>query len=156
MKGRRRIAGTALAGALLCLASAASGQNGPGPGFEITSSGAALEVRFHGIPLKSVRADDNQNALALDFNQPVDPAIFDRLNGALPGWVAMAYSNYDNGVIRAARPVTFLTRPEIDGFSLRMEPRGPVAPAQQPAPFQAAPYQQQGAPYPQQPQPYPP
>jgi len=151
----------ALAGASLCFASAASGQNGPG--FEIVNTGGnGLEVRFHGVPLKSVRADDNQNALALDFNQPVDPAIFDRLNGALPGWVAMAYSNYDNGVIRAARPVTFLTRPEIDGFSLRMEPRGPVAPMRQ-APFQPAPYQQgapmpQGgpAPYPPQQQPYPP
>jgi hypothetical protein len=160
MKGRGGIAGTALAGALLCLASAASGQNGPAPGFEIANSGAGIEVRFHGVPLKSVRADDNQNALALDFNQPVDPAIFDRLNRAVPGWIAMAYSNYDNGVIRAARPVTFLTRPEVDGFSLRMEPRGPVAPAQQPAPFQqAAPYPQQ-QPYPPQggppPQPYPP
>ena len=162
MKSRGSFAGTALAGALLCFASAASGQNGPAPGFEITNNGAGLEVRFHGVPLKSVRADDNQNALALDFNQPIDPAIFDRLNGALPGWIAMAYSNYDNGVIRAARPVTFLTRPEVDGFSLRMEPRGPVAPAQQPAPFQQAtpypqqqPYPPQGGPYPQQ-QPYPP
>ena len=120
MRGWNRFAGAALAGAVLCLASAASGQNGPAPGFEVTSSGAAIELRFHGVPLKSVRADDNQNALALDFNQPVDPAIFDHLNGALPGWIAMAYSNYDNGVIRAARPVTFLTRPEVDGFSLRM------------------------------------
>jgi len=164
MAGRGSMAGTALAGALLCLATTASGQNGPGPGFEVVSSGNALEVRFHGVPLKSVRADDNQNALALDFNQPVDPAIFDRLNGALPGWIAMAYSSYDNGIIRAARPVTFLTRPETDGFSLRLEPRGPVAQA---APFQAAPYQQGGAPAyaqgaPQQPyppgqgQPYPP
>jgi hypothetical protein len=164
MKGRGSIAGTALAGALLCFASAASGQNGPAASFDITNSGAGVEVRFHGVPLKSVRADDSQNALALDFNQPVDPAIFDRLNAALPGWIAMAYSNYDNGVIRAARPVTFLTRPEADGFSLRMEPRGPVAPARQPAPFQQAPpqgvpYPPQGAPYPVQggpPQPYPP
>jgi hypothetical protein len=160
MQGWGSKAGLALASALVCLATAASAQNGPG--FEIVGSGAALEVRFHGIPLKSVRADDNQNALALDFNQPIDPGIFDRLNSALPGWIAMAYSNYDNGVIRAARPVTFLTRPEIDGFSLRLEPRGPVA--QQSAPFQPAPYPQQqpqggpppgGAPYPPQ-QPYPP
>ena len=112
-------------------------------------------TRASGIPLKSVRADDNQNALALDFNQPVDPAIFDRLNSALPGWIAMAYSNYDNGVIRAARPVTFLTRPEIDGFSLRLEPRGNVGPAPQPAPFQPAPFQQQGGPYPPPGAPYP-
>jgi len=149
----------ALIGAALCLASAASGQNGPAPGFEIVSNGPALELRFHGVPLKSVRADDNQNALALDFNQPVDPAIFDRLNGALPGWIAMAYSNYDNGVIRAARPVTFLTRPEPDGFSLRMEPRGPVTATPAPAPFQQAPYMAQAGghyPPPGTPAPYPP
>src|SRR6186713_925464 len=54
-----------------------------GPGFEVVSNGAVLELRFHGVPLKSVRADDNQNALSLDFRQPVDPVIFDRLNGAL-------------------------------------------------------------------------
>ena len=164
MRGWNRFTGAALAGAVLCLATTASGQNGPAPGFEVVNSGAGIEVRFHGVPLKSVRADDAQNALALDFSQPIDPAIFDRLNGALPGWIAMAYANYDNGVIRAARPVTFLTRPEIDGFSLRLEPRGPVAAPMQPAPFQQAPYQPQGAPYPaqggsypQQPQqPYPP
>ncbi len=156
MTGRGSIAGTALAGALLFLASSASGQNGPG--FEVTGNGNALELRFHGVPLKSVRADDSQNALALDFNQPIDPAIFDRLNGALPGWIAMAYSSYDNGVIRATRPVTFLTRPEIDGFSLRLEPRGPAPQAApfQPAPYQAAPAAQGGAPYPQQPYPPPP
>jgi len=172
------MAGAALAGACLCLASAASGQNGPAPGVEVVGNGPALELRFHGVPLKSVRADDNQNALALDFTQPVDPAIFDRLNGALPSWIAMAYASYDNGVIRAARPVTFLTRPEIDGFSLRLEPRvttaqqtpfqaapngsGPApapvqiapAPAPQQYPPQQQPYPQQGGPYP--PQQYPP
>ena len=77
-----------LAVALACaLASHASAQ---APGFEVVNNSAVLELRFHGIPLKSVRADDNQNALSLDFNQPIDPAIFDRLNGALPGWIAMA------------------------------------------------------------------
>lgn len=165
MKVRERIAGTALAGALLCLASAASGQGAP-PAFEVVSSGPALELRFHGIPLKAVRADDNQNALALDFNQAVDPAVFDRLSGALPAWISMAYSNYDNGVIRAARPVTFLTRQETDGFSLRMQPRDaappfnaapsyaapPGAPQSMPAP---APYPPQ-QPYPPQAQQYPP
>jgi len=177
MTGRGRMAGVALASTLLFLASAASGQNGPAPGVEVVANGPALELRFHGVPLKSVRADDNQNALALDFTQPVDPAIFDRLNGALPSWIAIAYSSYDNGVIRAARPVTFLTRPEIDGFSLRLEPRVTTAQA---APFQAAPggsapapnpqqsapppqqysqqqqYPQQQQPYPQQGGPYPP
>jgi len=158
MTFRGSIAGTALAGAVLCFASAATAQNGPG--FEIVSNGPALELRFHGIPLKSVRADDGQNALALDFTQPVDPAILDRLSGALPGWIAIAYSNYDNGIIRAARPVTFLTRPEPDGFSLRLQPRGPAAAPQAP-PYQPPPYSQQaGGPYPAPqsypPQPYPP
>ncbi len=166
MTGRGSIVGVALAGAILAFASAASGQNGPAPGVEVVSNGPALELRFHGVPLKSVRADDSQNALALDFVQPVDPAVLDRLNGALPGWIAMAYASYDNGVIRAARPVTFLTRPEVDGFSLRLEPRAGAAP--QPQPFQAAPgvgaagapapppqayaQQQQAGPYPAQPQ----
>ncbi|MBV9548183.1 MAG: hypothetical protein JO256_00740 [Alphaproteobacteria bacterium] len=148
MKTGAGIRGAALAGAIFCLAAPAAAQ--PGPGFEIVSNGPQLELRFHGVPLKSVRADDNQNALALDFNAPVDPAVFDRLNSALPGWIAMAYSSYDNGVIRASRPVTFLSRPEVDGFSLRLEPRGAVAQA---APFQPAPY---GAPPPPPPQPYPP
>ena len=31
--------------------------------------------------------------------------------------------NFDNGVIRGTRPVTFLTRAEADGFSLRLVPR---------------------------------
>jgi hypothetical protein len=142
----------ALMGAALCLAVPAGAQNGPG--FEVVSNGPALELRFHGIPLKSVRADDAQNALALDFSQAVDPAVFDRLNGTLPGWIALAYSNYDNGVIRAARPVTFLTRPETDGFSLRLEPRGPATAGPAPAPFQQAPYPSQGGP--QGGTPYPP
>ena len=55
-----------------------------GPGFQVVVDGPALELRFRGIPLKSVRADDNQNALSLDFNQPVDPAIFDNLARQLP------------------------------------------------------------------------
>jgi hypothetical protein len=149
------MAAPALAGALICLASAASGQNGPSGGYEVVSNGPALELRFHGVPLRAVRADDNQNALALDFNQPVDPAIFDHLSAALPGWITLAYSNYDNGVIRAARPVTFLTRPETDGFSLRLQPRDVAAsgPAPGPAPLYPAP----GAPQPMPAQPgYPP
>ena len=74
----------------------------------------------------------------------------------------MAYTTYDNGVIRATRPVTFLTRQETDGFSLRMQPRnaaapGPMVPApgaSQPMPGPMA----QGpvmAPYPQPPAPPP-
>ena len=85
-----------------------------------------LELRFHGVPLKAVHADDAQNALSIDFQSPVDGAVFDRLAGDQPQWVAMSYANYDNGVIRATRPVTFLTRQESDGFSLKMVPRGPA------------------------------
>jgi hypothetical protein len=103
--------------------SPASAQSGPG--YEVISNGPdGLELRFHGTPMRSVHADDSQNALAIDFLQPVDGALFDRLPGELPQWISMSYANFDNGVIRSPRPVTFLTRPESDGFSLRIIPRG--------------------------------
>jgi len=138
----------ALTGAILLCAAPAQAQ---GPGFEIVSNGPALELRFRGVPLKSVRADDNQNALSLDFNQAVDPAIFDALARQLPQWVGMAYTTYDNGVIRATRPVTFLTRQETDGFSLRMQPRSGAPATAQMAPPPVAPQKLPGpvmAPYP--------
>lgn len=95
-----------------------------------------VEIRFHGLPLRGVHADDSQNALSIDFQQPVDGGAFDRLAGDLPGWVSMAYANYDNGIIRSPRPVTFLTRAEPDGFSLRIMARagGPVPQPQSMAP----------------------
>lgn len=143
-KGRAKIA---LAALLAC--AMPSPVLAQAPGFEITSNGPVLEVRFRGVPLKSVRADDNQNALSLDFNQPVDPVLFDRLGHALPQWISMAYTTYDNGVIRATRPVTFLTRQETDGFSLRMQPRD-GAPTNMQALAQGAPQPLPGvAPYPQ-------
>ena len=74
---------------------------------------------------RSVRADDKQNALSIDFQQPVDGSLFDRLPGELPQWISTAYANFDNGVILSPRPVTFLARPEGDGFSLRILARGP-------------------------------
>ncbi|HEY0267119.1 MAG TPA: hypothetical protein VGC16_10230 [Rhizomicrobium sp.] len=96
-----------------------------GTGYQVVSQGPdGLEVRFHGAPLRGVHADDSQNALSIDFAQPVDGAMFDRLPGDLPQWISMAYANFDNGVIRSPRPVTFLTRAEPDGFSLRIVPRG--------------------------------
>ena len=99
------------------------------PSYEIVSrDNGALEIRFHGVPMRAVHADDAQNALSLDFLQPVDGGLFDRLAGDMPDWIAMSYANYDTGVIRATRPVTFLTRQEGDGFSLRMVPRGPAPP----------------------------
>jgi hypothetical protein len=97
------------------------------PSYQVVSNDPnGLEIRFHNMPLRSVHADDSQNALSIDFQQPVDGAVFDRLPGDLPQWISMAYANYDNGVIRSPRPVTFLTRAESDGFSVRLVPRGPA------------------------------
>jgi hypothetical protein len=128
-----------------------------GASFEVISNDASgLEVRFHGTPIRSVHADDAQNALAIDFLQPVDGVVFDRLPDALPQWVSMAYANFDNGVIRSPRPVTFLTRSEADGFSLRIIARGPTGP--QPV-AQSAPPPMRGSSYgdgPSQQQIYPP
>jgi len=99
------------------------------PSFQVTGQDvASVEIRFHGIPLRAVHADDSQNALSLDFQTPVDGAVFDRLPGTVPQWVSMAYANYDNGVIRSPRPVTFLTRAEPDGFSLRIVARDGAPP----------------------------
>lgn len=126
----------------------------PAPTFQITGQdNNGVEVRFHGIPLRAVHADDSQNALSLDFQTPVDGAAFDRLAGAVPQWVSMAYANYDNGVIRSPRPVTFLTRAEPDGFSLRIVARGPGPVAQNsPPPQMRGQYDAYGAP--PQPMPY--
>lgn len=100
-----------------------------GVGYQVINNNPnGLEIRFHGVPLRAVHADDNQNALALDFDRPVDGAMFDHLQGDAPQWISMAYANFDNGVIRSPRPVTFLTRAETDGFSLRIVPRGSPAP----------------------------
>jgi hypothetical protein len=68
----------------------------------------------------------------------------------------MAYANFDNGIIRSPRPVTFLTRAEPDGFSLRIVARGPAPP---PAMAQNAPPPQMRGQYdaygpPPQPMPY--
>jgi hypothetical protein len=102
-----------------------------GPGYQIISNDPnGLEVRFYGMPLRGVHADDSQNALSIDFQQAVDGAAFDRLAGDMPQWISMAYANFDNGVIRSPRPVTFLTRTESDGFSLRIVPRGGPPPQQ--------------------------
>jgi hypothetical protein len=102
-----------------------------GPAYQIVSNDpSGLEIRFHGVAIRGVHADDSQNALAIDFQQPVDGAMFDQLPQAAPQWIAMSYCNFDNGIIRSNRPVTFLTRAEPDGFSLRMVPRGPGPVAQ--------------------------
>ena len=123
---------------LVCVMSGPALAQGAPSGFEVTAHDASMmEIRFHNMPLKGVHADAAQNALALDFLNGVDGAAFDRLATAMPDWISLAYANYDSGVIRAARPVTFLTRNESDGFSLRLvatapgpmvqAPSGPVA-----------------------------
>lgn len=150
----RGLTGLALLAALV-LPGAAWAQ---GPGYQIVNADQnGVEIRFHGMALRGVHADDSQNALAIDFQNPVDGAAFDRLSGDLPQWVSMAYANFDNGIIRAPRPVTYLTRAENDGFSLRIMARNGGPPQQQPygppPPMrgaQAGPYP---APYPGQ---YPP
>src|ERR1700742_3498558 len=122
-----RQAASAILLLVVVLASPAQAQDGPPPtSFQVVSRDpTTLEIRFHNMPLKAVHADAAQNALALDFANGVDGSAFDRIAATLPDWVSMAYANYDSGVIRASRPVTFLTRNETDGFSLRMVARGP-------------------------------
>jgi hypothetical protein len=129
LRGSARIGALALATVLMLSAPALA--QGPGPGtppasYQVTSAGPdGLEIRFRGMPLRTVRADDSQNALSLDFHTPVDGAVFERLPAEMPQWISMAYATFDNGVIRSPRPVTFLTRTEGDGFSLRIVARNP-------------------------------
>ena len=112
--------------ALLLFATLAPVTAQAGPTYELISYGPdGLEVRFHGLPMRSVHADDSQNALAIDFLQPVDGALFERLPDELPQWISMAYVNFDSGIIRSPRPVTFLAHAENDGFFLRIIARGP-------------------------------
>lgn len=112
--------------AVMCAGlTAATAALAQGAGYQvIRNDPGGLEIRFHGVPLRAVHADDNQNALSIDFQQPVDGAMFDHLPADAPQWISMSYANFDNGIIRSPRPVTFLTRAESDGFSLRIVPRG--------------------------------
>ena len=106
-----------------------------GPTYQIVRSDpSVLEIRFHGVGLRGVHADDSQNAVAIDFQQPVDAALFDRLQADAPLWISLSTCNFENGVIRGARPVTFLTRAESDGFSLRLVPRAGAPLTQFPMP----------------------
>ena len=146
---RGRIGGL-VALALLALGTSAQAQTS---GYQIVGQDQnGIEVRFHGLPLRGVHADDAQNALSIDFQAPVDGAVFDRLPAEMPQWVSMAYANFDNGVIRSPRPVTFLTRAEPDGFSLRIVARGAPQQAAQnlppPPPMRGGVY---GGPAPEQP-----
>ncbi len=135
-------------------ASVAPSAHAQGPaGYQVTGQDQnGIEIRFRGMPLRGVHADDNQNALSIDFQSAVDGQAFDRLAGQFPQWISMAYANFDNGVIRSPRPVTFLTRAEPDGFSLRIQARGPAGPPMQGPPPMRGQYPEQ---YAQQQQPYP-
>ena len=72
-----------------------------GPAYQVVSNDAnGLEIRFHGVGLRGVHADDSQNALAIDFQQPVD--------GAETGTVVEVYQcgyRLNDSVIRPARVV---------------------------------------------------
>jgi len=122
-----------LAAALLCVSGAAAQDAPPvSSALTIVSRGPNVEFRVRGVMLKAVRADDVQNEVAFDFNGPVSDDVFAQLQDELPDWIDMAYAGYDNAVIRAKRPVTFLARAEADGFSMRIVPRdgGSAAPAE--------------------------
>jgi hypothetical protein len=138
-----------LALAVLVTALAAAPALAQAPAYQVISNDpSGLEIRFHGVALRGVHADDNQNALSIDFQKPVDGAMFDRLSGDLPRWISMAYANFDNGIIRSPRPVTFLTRTEGDGFSLRIVPRGPAMAQNGPPPPLRGPYREYPSPQP--------
>ena len=110
---------------ILLGAGAAVAQDAPPPGSALTivSQGPEAEFRIRGVSLKSVRSDDAQNTVAFDFNGPVSDQAFSQLESELPDWIEMAYAGYDNAVIRARRPVTFMTKVESDGFSMKLVPR---------------------------------
>jgi hypothetical protein len=154
-RGKQMFRGFAALAVLIAGLMSLTSAQAQGPMYQVISNDPnGLEVRFRGMPIRGVHADDNQNALSIDFAQPVDGAAFDRLSGDLPQWISMAYANFDNGVIRSNRPVTFLTRNEPDGFSLRIVPRGgppPQGPQPQMPPQQMA----QAAPPPNYPPPGP-
>jgi hypothetical protein len=92
------------------------------PAFVVVSQSPALDVRFRGITLLAAHTDPRQNRIALDFAQAVDGALFDQLQLAAPRWIDMAYGGYDNAVIHARQPGTFVAQHEADGFSLRFTP----------------------------------
>ncbi len=118
-----------LAAALLAGASAPPDTSGiqqppPPEAFAIVSREPVLELRFRGPVLRKAESDTSQNALSLSFNGAVDDSTFEALQAMLPDWIDSAYAGYDDAVIRARRPVTFQTKAETDGFSLRMVPAG--------------------------------
>lgn len=99
----------------------------PGERFTVERSAPDAVIRFHGITLKDARTDPAKNEIILTFKGQADRNVFDQLQTALPGWVDMTYSGYDSAVIRAAKPVTFMTRGTRGGFDLRMMPRRQAA-----------------------------
>ena len=95
--------------------------------FSIERTNPDAVIHFRGLHLTDARTDTARDEIILTFAEQVDPALFDRLQTALPGWVGRAYARSDSAVVRAARPVTFMTAGVANGFALRIVPRGPRA-----------------------------
>lgn len=95
--------------------------------FSIERTNPDAVIHFRGLHLTDARTDTARDEIILTFAEQVDPALFDRLQTALPGWVGRAYARSNSAVVRAARPVTFMTAGVANGFALRIVPRGPRA-----------------------------
>lgn len=99
----------------------------PGEAFKVVRSAPDAVIHFAGITLKDARTDPAKNEIVLRFDGQADRDVFDQLETALPGWVDTAYAGYDSAVIRAAKPVTFMTRRMRNGFDLRLVPKNHAA-----------------------------
>ncbi len=109
-----------LACALSLCSAAAFAQDSGAQSFTIDRSNPDAVIRFHGIRLADAHTDLAKNEIVLDFDGPADRNLFDQLELALPDWVDMAYAGDNSAVIRAVRPVTFMTAAVEGGFALRM------------------------------------
>lgn len=88
--------------------------------FAVARSSSDAVISFRGLTLKDARTDPSQNEIILSFDDAVDPDLLARLGTALPDWIDAAYAGHRSAVIRARRPVTFMTRGTRDGFALRL------------------------------------
>ena len=96
--------------------------------FAVVARDPYLELRFRGLALKSARQNPGLSEIAFDFAAAVDGELFAELERVVPEWIEFAYAGYDSAVIRTKRPASFTTRPEADGFSLRIEPTDAYGP----------------------------
>lgn len=127
-RSNRRSTRLSCAAALLCAVTLASpaaraqgGDRSPAAeNFTIARTHPDAVIRFHGLTLEDARTDPAQNEIMLRFDGAADPALFARLQNALPAWVATATAGRRSAVIRARRPVTFMTRRVRDGFAVRL------------------------------------